>query len=228
VDQEQMRNALLVSVSRELQTPLESIAGTSANLLERREGLSPDAQREQLETIHEDAQQLHRLIANLLEVTLMESGGLELKKDWTPTEEIVKTALERLRSTLGSRPVKVELPASLPPLFVDAGLMVHVFINLLENAHKYSPQDLPIEVKGWATDRAVTLAIADHGLGIPEGEEERIFDKPVRLSQGQTRTGAGLGLAACKGIVEAHGGWIQAGTRPSGGAQILLSLPLSE
>ena len=104
--------------------------------------------------------------------------------------------------------------------------MERVLVNILENAHKYSPKDAPIEVKAWATDRAVTLAVADHGPGIPEGEEERIFEKLIHLPQGEAHSGAGLGLAICKGIVEAHGGWIQAGTRPSGGAQILLSIPL--
>ena len=169
---------------------------------------------------------MQRLIANLLNVTHLESGVLELKKAWIPAEAVVGSALARISSILGNRQVKVELPSNLPPMLIDAMLIEQVLINVLENAHKYSPQDLPIEVKGWATDRAVTLAIADHGPGIPEGQEERIFEKLVRGPQGQTRAGAGLGLAICKGIVEAHGGWIQAGTRPSGGAQILLSIPL--
>jgi len=100
-------------------------------------------------------------------------------------------------------------------------------INLLENAHKYTPLDQPIEVRAWATEKAVTLAVIDHGPGIPPGEEERIFEKLVRLPQPGARPGAGLGLAICKGIADAHGGRIQASNRPGGGAQFLLSLPLA-
>jgi two-component system, OmpR family, sensor histidine kinase KdpD len=226
MDREQMRNALLSSVSHDLRTPLGSITGAATTLLEEKGELTPETRRELLETIHEDAYQLHRLVSNLLDVTRLESGVLEVNRAWIPAEELVGSALERLGAVLGDRPLKVELPSNLPLMSVDAVLMEQVIINLLENAHKYSPKDMPIEIKGWATDRAVTLAIADHGPGIPEGEEERIFEKLVRLPQGATRPGAGLGLAICKGIVEAHGGWIQAGNRPSGGAQILLSLPL--
>jgi two-component system sensor histidine kinase KdpD len=226
MDHEQMRNALLSSVSHDLRTPLGGITGAATTLLEEKGELSPEARRELLETIHEEARQLHRLVTNLLEVTRLESGVLEVNKSWIPAEELVGSALERLGATLGNRQVKVELPANLPLMAVDPVLMEQVLINLLENAHKYSPFDQPIEIKGWATDRAVTLAISDHGSGIPEGEEERIFQKLVRLPQGKTRPGAGLGLAICKGIVEAHGGWIQAGNRPSGGAQFLLNLPL--
>ena len=226
VDREEMRNALLSSVSKDLQTPLGSIAGAATTLLEENGELAPDTQRALLARIHEDAHQLQRLVANLLHATHLESGVLELKKALIPAEALVGAVLERLGSSLGNRQVKVELPSRLPLMNIDEALMEQVLINVLENAHKYSPQDLPIEIKGWATDRAVTLAIADHGPGIPEGEEDRIFEKLVRLPQAQARPGAGLGLAICKGIVEAHGGWIQAGTRPAGGAQILLSLPL--
>ena len=228
MDREQMRNALLSSVSHDLRTPLGAITGAATALLENRSELSSETRRELLETIHEEARQLHRLVTNLLEVTRLESGVLEVNKAWIPAEELVGSALDRLGSSLGNRQVKVELPANLPLVPADAILMEQVLINLLENAHKYSPLDQPIELKAWATDRALTFAIADHGQGIPEGQEERIFEKLVRLPQGSARPGAGLGLAICKGIVEAHGGWIQAGNRPSGGAQILLSLPILE
>ncbi len=227
MDQEQMRNALFASVSPILRAPINSIAGASTTLLEEQGNLAPESRRQLLRMIHDDAHHLHRVIANLLAVTRLESGTLELKKDWVPVEAMVGSALNRLGATLGDRQVRSELPANLPSLFIDVELMEHVLINILENAHKFSPQDQPIEIKGWATNRAVTLAIADHGPGIPEGHEEKIFKKLVRMPQGQAYESAGLGLATCKGIVEAHGGWIQAGTKPAGGAQILVSLPLA-
>lgn len=222
MDREQMRNALLSSVSKELQVPIGNIRDATDALLAD----TGEPRRERLVTIQEGIHRLDRLVVNLLETTRLESGVLELKKDRVPAEALVGSALARLGAALGDRQVKRELPPNLPPMFVDPMLMEQVLINILENADKYSPKESPIEVKGWATDRAVTLAIADHGLGIPEGEEERIFEKLVRLPQGMTQPGAGLGLAICKGIVEAHGGWIQAGNRPAGGAQILISVPL--
>jgi two-component system sensor histidine kinase KdpD len=159
-------------------------------------------------------------------VTRLESGVVELKKEWVPVEELVGTALERLTRVLGAREIRVELPPKLPLVPMDPVLMEQVLVNLLENANKFSPQDQPIEIRAWATDRAVTLAILDHGSGLPEGLEEKIFDKLVKAENPHGRPGAGLGLAICKGIVEAHGGWIQGSNRPQGGAQFLASLPL--
>ena len=226
VDREQMRNALLSSVSHDLMTPIGGLARASDALHAGWEELTPEARTELLATIHEEAYQLRRLVTNLLDVTRLESGGLELHKVKIPVESLLASAFERLGGALGNRQVKTEFPAGLPLLMVDEKLMERVLINLLENAHRFAPEGTAIEVKAWATDRAVTLAVADHGPGIPEGEAERVFEKLIHLPQDGSRSGAGLGLTICKGIVEAHGGWIQAGTRPSGGAQILLSLPL--
>lgn len=226
MDREQLRNALLSSVSQELQTPLGRISGAAATLLGEPGSLAPEAQHELLAAIHEDSHRLDRLVSNLLDITLLESGTLEIKKTGIVVEELVGSVLQRFAPFLGNRQVVVELPSNLPPISVDAVLLERVLINLLENACRYSPEDKPIEIKGWATDRSVTLTIADHGPGIPEGAEERIFEKLFRIPRGAVRPGAGLGLAICKGIVEAHGGWIQAGNRSFGGAQILLSIPL--
>nr|WP_320132432.1 sensor histidine kinase KdpD [uncultured Holophaga sp.] len=227
-DREHLRNALLSSVSHDLRTPLGGITGAASTLLEEDEGrLDAGTRRELLVTIHEEAQRLHRLVSNLLDVTRIESGILELKKEWVPVEELVGAALDSLESVLGGREVRLQLPAGLPLVPVDTILAEQALINLLENAHKYSPMDKAIEVRAWATDRALTLAVLDQGPGIPAGQEERIFEKLVRLEQPGSRPGAGLGLAICRGIMEAHGGRIQASNRPGGGAQFLLSLPLA-
>ncbi len=226
VDREQLRNALLSSVSHDLRTPLGCILGAASTLLESQAQLGPEERKELMETIHGEALQLQRLVCNLLDVTRLESGVVEVKKEWVPVEELVGTALERLKRVLGSREIKVELPPKLPLIPMDPVLMEQVLVNLLENASKYSPADQPIEIRAWATDRALTLAIADHGSGLPEGLEEKIFDKLVKAANPHGRPGAGLGLAICKGIVRAHGGWIQGSNRPQGGAQFLVSLPL--
>jgi len=225
-DQEQLRNAMLSSVSHDLRTPLGGIMGAATTLLADDGSLAPDSRKELLETIYEEARQLQRLVTNLLEVTRLESGVLDVKKEWLPVEELVGAALDRMRAQLKHRTVNVDLPFGLPMAPADAVLMEQVLINILDNALKYSPEDKPLEIRGWATARAVTLSIADRGPGIPEGDEERIFEKLVRLPREKVRPGAGLGLTICKGIVEAHGGWIQASNRPDGGAQFLVSLPI--
>ena len=228
VDREQLRNALLSSVSHDLRTPLGGITGAASTLLEDHGELNPQARRELLETIHEESLQLQRLVTNLLDVTRLESGVVEITKEWMPAEEMVGSALNRLETQIGDREVKVELPPNLPLVQADPVLMGQVLINLLDNALKYSPADQPIEIRGWATDRTLTLSVTDHGPGIPEGQEERIFEKLIRIQQGQARPGAGLGLAICKVVVQAHGGRISASNRATGGAQFLVSLPLGD
>ena len=228
VDREQLRNALLSSVSHDLRTPLGGITGAASTLLADQGELDAASRRELLETIHEESLQLQRLVTNLLDVTRLESGVVEITKDWVPAEELVGSALNRLESLIGNRVVKVELPPNLPLVQADSVLMGQVLINLLENALKFSPPEEPIEIKGWATDRALTLSVTDHGPGIPPGQEERIFDKLVRIQQGAARPGAGLGLAICKGVIQAHGGRISASNRASGGSQFLVSLPLGD
>jgi len=226
VDREQLRNALLSSVSHDLRTPLGGITGAASTLLEDQGTLPEPARREMLETIHEESNRLQRLVTNLLDVTRLESGVVDLVKDWVPLEEVVGSALEHMAGQLGKREVKVDLPAKLPLIQADPVLLGQVVINLVENACKFSPAGQPIEIKAWATERTITLSVTDHGPGIPEGQEEHIFEKLVRFQQGEARPGAGLGLAICKGVVQAHGGKIMASNRASGGAQFLVSLPL--
>ena len=228
VDREQLRNALLSSVSHDLRTPLGGITGAASTLLEDAPGLTPEARRELLETIHEEGHRLQRLVTNLLDVTRLESGVVDLAKAWVPVEEVVGSALDRLSAQIGPREIKVELPAKLPMVQADPVLLEQVVINLVENALKFTPAETPIEIKAWATERALTLLVADHGPGIPEGQEEHIFEKLVRFPQGDARPGAGLGLAICMGVVQAHGGKILASNRPSGGAQFMISLPLGQ
>ena len=161
-------------------------------------------------------------------MTRLESGVVDLAKAWVPVEEVVGSALDRLSAQIGPREIKVELPAKLPMVQADPVLLEQVVINLVENALKFTPAETPIEIKAWATERALTLLVADHGPGIPEGQEEHIFEKLVRFPQGDARPGAGLGLAICMGVVQAHGGKILASNRPSGGAQFMISLPLGQ
>jgi two-component system sensor histidine kinase KdpD len=224
-DAERLRNALLSSVSHDLRTPLGVITGAVSTALETPD-LSEPARRELLQSAQEEAQRLHRLVSNLLDITRLESGSLELKTEWMPVEEVLGAALNRRELGAEVQRVHVNLAEDLPLVAMDGVLMEQVILNLLDNALKYSPAGSPVEIKAWAAGKSFTLAISDQGPGIAPGEEGRIFEKLVRGQAASSRPGAGLGLAICKGIVTAHGGRIQAVNHPKGGAQFLVSLPL--
>ena len=193
-DLEQLRNALLSSVSHDLNTPLATILEAAATLTSNDTALPQETRLELAETIHGEAHQLQRLVSNLLEVTHLESGNVEVKKEPLPVEALVRMALDRATRILRGREIKLDVPPGLPKISSDPVLMEQVLVNLLENASRFSPKDQPIEVRAWATDKAITLAVMDHGSGLPEGLEEKIFDKLVRASNPHGRAGTGLGL----------------------------------
>ncbi len=226
MDEERLRTTLLSSVSHDLRTPLGTITGAASALLDPLGNLPKETREELLRSIQDEAQRMHRLVTNLLDITRLESGSVEVRKSWTPVEELVGTALGRLEEALAGHPVSVSLPPGLPLVPVDEVLMAQLLGNLLENAAKHTPPGTPIEVRAWSTGAALTLVVADGGPGLVAGEEERIFEKLVRGTRRGEEPGAGLGLAICRAIVEAHGGRIQAASRPQGGAQFLVTLPL--
>src|SRR5947199_378630 len=172
-------------------------------------------------------ERLNRLVQNLLEMTRLESGALGLSRDWHPLEEVVGAALARLARGLASRRVAVNVPAELPLVAMDDVLIEQVLVNLLDNAVKYTPPDRPIRIIASATDRAVTVEVADRGPGLRPGEEDKVFEKFYRGHPAGGR-GAGLGLTICQGIVRAHGGRIWAQNLPEGGVSFLFTLPLGE
>ena len=160
-------------------------------------------------------------------MTRLESGAIGLKRDWVPLDEIVGSALTRLEKELGARPVQVELPDPIALVSVDPVLFEQVFLNLFENALKYTPSGSPITVRARTEERHIVVDVLDSGPGIPPGSEMVVFEKFYRGSPAGV-AGAGLGLAICKGIVEAHGGTLRAENRPEGGAMFRISLPLVE
>ncbi len=224
-DEERLRNALLSSVSHDLRTPLGVITGAVSTALETPD-LTEPARRELLHSAQEEAQRLHRLVSNLLDITRLEAGSLELHTEWMPLEEIVGAALNRKELATEAHRVRVTLPEDLPLVAMDGVLMEQLLLNLLDNALKYSPPGSPVDIKAWSAGKSLTFSVSDQGPGIPAGEEERIFEKLARGQASSHRPGAGLGLAICKGIVTAHGGSIQASNHPQGGARFLVSLPL--
>lgn len=221
---EEMRSSLLSAVSHDLRTPLAAITG-AATTLRSGAALEPGARAELLDTICEEAEHMERLVSNLLDMSRLQSGVLEVKREWVPLEEVVGAALGAVEKSLGSRPVRTELPADLPLVPVDPVLLEQVFRNLLDNIARYTPATAPVQLSARATRGAVEVQVDDGGPGLPAGSEVRVFEKFYRGNHPGT-PGAGLGLAICRGIVEAHGGTLDAGTSPLGGARFTLTLPL--
>jgi two-component system sensor histidine kinase KdpD len=224
---ERLRNALLSTVSHDLRTPLTAIAGAASGLLEDTAPLDPSTRRELCQTIAEEAHRLNRLVHNLLEMTRLESGAIQVHKEWQPLEEVIGAALTRLEAPMGDRPLTIQLPADLPLVPLDSVLIAQVLLNLLENALKYTPPGSLLALTAWATAEAVTVEVADQGPGLPSGEESRIFEKFYRVPGPVQASGTGLGLTICRGLVEAHGGQMWAANRPGGGLVVRFTLPLT-
>jgi two-component system sensor histidine kinase KdpD len=220
---EEMRSSLLSAVSHDLRTPLAVITGAASTL--REGGRASAVEGELLDTICEEADRLERLVRNLLDMTRLQSGALEVRREWIPLEEIVGSALTRSGEQLAGRPVRTDLPADLPLVSADAVLLEQVLVNLLENAAKHTPARSPVEIAARAQEGAIAIDVADRGPGIPSGAEARIFEKFFRGNRGGA-PGSGLGLAICRGIVDAHGGVLVAENRPGGGALFRITLPL--
>ncbi len=226
IETERLRSSLLNSVSHDLRTPLATIVGAVSTILDSGGRLDAGTQRDLLESVRDETERLSRLVQNLLEMTRLESGALVLHKEWFPLEEVVGAALSHLSRRLAGRPVTVRVPPDLPLVEMDDVLIQQVVINVLDNALKYTPPGSPITILATATDQSVTVEIADKGPGLPPGAEDRVFEKFVR-GDAKSNGGAGLGLAICRGIVEAHGGRIWAQNLPGGGVAFLFTLPLT-
>jgi two-component system sensor histidine kinase KdpD len=227
IENERLRSALLSSVSHDLRTPLATMTGVATSLLQDDALLSPAARHDLVLTLKEEAERLSRQIRNLLDMTRIEAGAVELQREWQPLEELVGAALTRLEQPLGARPVMTRIPEDLPLVFVDGPLLEQVLVNLIENAVKFTPAASPLEISARANAEHVELAIADRGPGIPEAERERIFEKFYRIQRAGAESGSGLGLVICRAILTAHGGRIWAENRPDGGAVFRVTLPRS-
>jgi two-component system sensor histidine kinase KdpD len=224
IETEQLRNALLSSVSHDLRTPLGVVTGATSALLEKDVPMDETMRRELLMTVHEEALRLNRLVRNLLDMTRLEAGAMKVQKDLQPLEEVVGSALDRMDDRLRGREVKTSIPSDLPLVPFDAILIEQVLINLLENATKYSPAGSPIDVRAVARQNEVEVEVADRGRGVARSDAERVFDKFFRVREGEGG-GVGLGLTICRGIVNAHGGRIWVSEGDGGGASFRFTLP---
>jgi two-component system sensor histidine kinase KdpD len=221
---DRLRTALLNSVSHDLRTPLASIKASASSLLDREIRWS-DAERDEfLATINTEADRLTRLVHNLLDMSRIEAGALDPRLVESSVAEVVGPVVRRARAASGQR-VDVDVPEELAPVLVDPVRLDQVLTNLLDNARSYAASS-PVQVVARQAGGTVELRVVDHGPGIPGPERERVFDQFYRLKGGGRRPeGTGMGLAICRGIVQAHGGSLRVETTPGGGATFVLTLP---
>jgi two-component system sensor histidine kinase KdpD len=224
---EKLRSALLSSVSHDLRTPLAAIAGASSSLLAST-SMDAETRRDLLQMVYEEAERLSRLVENLLTMTRVESGHMTVQKQWQPLEEVVGTALQRLSHQLSAHPVNINMASDFPFVPVDGILLEQVLMNLLDNAAKYAPAGTPIDIHAWIDEGEALVQVADRGPGLAADDLGRVFEKFYRGAHPPSTAsrGAGLGLAICSAIIQAHGGRIWAENRPGGGACFWFSLPL--
>jgi signal transduction histidine kinase/PAS domain-containing protein len=230
-DSLQVREEFVAATSHELRTPLSHIKGFVSTLRTTETEWDPETRDDFLAEIEREADRLAKLVENLLDMSRIESSGLDpTALAPTSARSLIEGGVDRMRGSLGNHPLQIKLPDDLPSVMVDESQIERVIANLLENAAKYSPPDELIEVTGLVDGTAINLRIEDRGLGVPPEHVERIFEPFFRepASSGYpVKPGSGLGLAICRSIIRAHDGQIWAEQRPGGGAALVFSLPVA-
>ncbi len=230
VQSEKLRNSLLNSISHDMRTPLATIAVTASSLLDSSTENTLTTKRELLQTVVDESHRMSRQVENLLELARLSSGVIQSRAEWEAIEELIEAAMNRLRRELEARTVKIEIDQDFPPLWVAGELLELVFVNLLENAVRYTPANCTIEIIARNHGEHAEIVVADNGPGLPAGSEAKVFQRyfrgGTRIDDGQR--GLGLGLAICKSIVLVHGGQISATNRVGGGAQFTITLPCEQ
>jgi len=228
IETDRLRSALLTSISHDLKTPLAAVLGAAGTLRDLSGALTDAERADLLATIIDESERLNRFIANLLDMTKLESGAVVPNTALHDLDEIVGSALRRAGKILAQHHVELELAAGLPMLELDAVLFEQALFNLLDNAAKYSAAGTTIRIRSWRDEDAVCLQVLDEGDGIPAADLEHIFDKFYRAEKGdRVRAGTGLGLAISRGFVEALHGRITAANRPDRpGAIFAIRLPV--
>jgi two-component system sensor histidine kinase KdpD len=227
-ERESLRNTLLASISHDLRTPLSVIAGAGGTLAEHGAKLDEATRVALARSIETKAREVSELVSNVLDLMRFESGQVVLRRDWQTLDDLVGTALQRLEAKLSGYQVELRMPADLPPVHVDATLIVQLFANLFDNVTKYTPVGTHVSISAAADGAFVRVMVDDDGPGLPPGDPARLFDKFQRGNGEGAVVGVGLGLAICQSIVRAHGGEIEAHRRAGSGARFEFTLPATE
>lgn len=223
---QQLRNTLLAAIAHDYRTPLATILGAASSLVDQESRLAREQRQRLAASIVEEADQLARLTENTLQLARLDAPGLTLALDWESAEELVGTALARVRRRDPAHRVRARIEPGLPLLRCDAVLMVQLLVNLLDNALHYSDLDTPIELMVRRAADGVLFAVRDRGPGVPPAQRERIFE--VFQRGGAGGRGAGVGLALCRAVARAHGARMTMRARHHGGSSFECVLPLAE
>jgi two-component system sensor histidine kinase KdpD len=227
---EKLQSALLNSISHELRTPLAAITGVLTSLGESGRAapenrLDPATSLELVDSATQQAERLNHLVGNLLDMTRLEAGAIRLNREPTDPLDLVNAAVNQTHGGACRHPIRIDVADDLPWVSLDAVLIAQVLVNLIDNACKYSPPGSPITIRAVVSGAQVSFSVQDCGIGIPEEDLERVFDKFYRVQRQETITGTGLGLSICRGIVESHGGKIWAMNNPDKGVTITFAIP---
>ncbi len=217
-------NTLLNSLSHELRTPIATIIGATDNLLMDDNKLSEENKENLLSEISVATLRLNQQVENLLNMSRLESGFIQLKKDWCDINELIYSTVKRLEENLKHHKLTIEIPENLPLCKLDTGLMEQVLYNLINNAIIYTPAGSLILIKAECIDHVCCIVIEDNGPGFPIEEIDKVFDKFYRLKYSKTG-GTGLGLSIARGFVEAHNGTIMLENATSGGSLFRINIP---
>jgi two-component system sensor histidine kinase KdpD len=219
---------LLASISHDLRTPLAVMAGAGSTLATRTSSLDEATRIALARSIETKAREMSELVSNVLDLTRLDAGEVVLNREPEHLDELVGAALNRYDERLAGHPIDVRIPDDLPSVLVDATLVVQVFGNLLDNAAKYTPAGTRVCIAAASDGAFVRVTVDDDGPGLPPGDPSELFEKFRRGAREATIIGAGLGLAICRAIVQAHGGSIEAKRRAGGGTRFELTLPVAE
>lgn len=221
---EELQSALLNSVSHDFRTPLVTITGTLSSLDSEIHLLDKNSQQGLVRQALDEAEKLNRLVSNLLNMSRLESGALQLQLEPVDLQDLIGTTLEHMKSRI-DRQITIEVPPSIPLISADFVLMQQVLMNLIENAIKYSPDESPVDIRVHIHREWVYLEVADHGPGIDKNEIPNIFEKFYRVKKQTQKGGTGLGLAIVKGIIDAHEAKIKVFPRDGGGMVFQIGFP---
>jgi len=224
-ESDRLKSAILSSVSHELRTPLSTIKAAASSLRSREVGWDSPASNELISAIDDEADHLNMLVGNLLDMSRIEAGALQPKREWNILAEIVESVLARMKRHSAEHHLEVDVPDTLPLVPVDFIQMQQVFTNLISNSLKYAPPETTVRITARESDGNLQVRVSNEGPQVPPEDLERIFDKFYRITSADRVTGTGLGLSICKGIIEAHAGRIWA-ENLSGGLAFNFSLPL--
>lgn len=220
----QLKAALFSGVTHDVKTPLAAITASVTSLIDGRD-FSETARREHLDTIRQEADRLHRVVNNLLDVARLRAGVLVAAKVTSPIDELMESVLNRLRPLLADRPVEIRVAAEVPEVPMDVVQIDQVLTNLVENAIKFTPPGTPISLVAVGSPNNVRVTVSDQGPGVAKDDRLRIFE-PFERGDG-SGSGSGLGLAICNAIVAAHGGRMWVSDNPKAGAAFTFELPCS-